>query len=64
MIEFCGVEWDDACLRFFENKRITATASYAQVTQPIYESSVGRWQNYEKFLEPLKEGLKSHPASR
>jgi tetratricopeptide (TPR) repeat protein len=57
MIEFCGLDWNDACLRFFENKRIANTASYDQVNKPIYRSSVGRWRNYEKHLDLLKEGL-------
>lgn len=33
------------------------TPSKWQVRQPIYSSSVKRWKRYEKFLDPLKEGL-------
>jgi len=29
------------------------TASYAQVAQPIYSQSAGRWTNYRKHLEPV-----------
>ena len=60
MIEFCGLEWDENCLRFFESKRTVATASHDQVRQPIYQRSVGRWKNYEAYLEPLKESLAGH----
>ena len=53
LLDHCGLGWDDACLSFHENKRPVRTASNAQVRQPIYGSSVGRWRNYEKHLETL-----------
>jgi tetratricopeptide (TPR) repeat protein len=49
--EFVGLPWDDSMMRFYENKRIARTPSYAQVNQPIYRRSVERYRNYEKFLE-------------
>lgn len=57
LIEFCGLAWDDRCLRFHESERIVATPSYDQVRQPIYRKSIGRWKNYDKYLEPLRGGL-------
>ncbi|MCH7539692.1 MAG: tetratricopeptide repeat protein [Proteobacteria bacterium] len=57
IIEFCGLEWDDKCLAFYEHERTVRTASLWQVRQPIYASSVGRWRHYEKYLGPLKEAL-------
>ena len=39
------------------NPTASATASAAQVRQPIYVKSVGRWRNYERHLEPLLEAL-------
>ncbi len=59
MIEFIGLEWDEACLKFHENKRIGRTASYDQVRQPIYKGSVARWRNYESHLEPLRKALEA-----
>lgn len=53
MIEFCGLEWDERVLRFFETKRNIATPSYNQVRQPMYRKSIGRWRNYEAQLTPL-----------
>ncbi len=53
IVEYCGLEWDDACLSFYKNRRQVRTASVMQVRQPIYSSSVGRWQLYEKELEPF-----------
>ncbi len=49
-IDFLGLEWDEGCTRFHESKRTVRTLSYDQVNRPLYASSVGRWQKYEKFL--------------
>lgn len=57
LVEFCGLEWDEGCLRFFENKRVVSTSSYDQVNQPLYKRSVERWRKYESHLEPLKKAL-------
>jgi hypothetical protein len=57
LIDFVGLEWDDACLNFHETERTVTTPSRWQVRQPIYTSSVKRWKKYEEFLDPLKEGL-------
>lgn len=57
LIDFVGLPWDDACLRFYENERAVTTPSRWQVRQPIYGSSVKRWKNYEQHLQPLIEAL-------
>jgi len=64
LIEYCGLEWDDECLKFHENKRNVKTASLAQVRQPIYKTSLARWKKYEKFLGPLIEGVSGKSASQ
>ena len=55
MIEFIGLDWDAHCLSYQDTERRVATASKWQVRQQIYTSSVERWRNYEKFIEPLME---------
>jgi tetratricopeptide (TPR) repeat protein len=57
LLAWCGVEWDDACLAFYRNKRPVLTASVSQVRRPIYQSSVGRWRSYEHHLAPLLREL-------
>jgi len=57
MIDFCGLDWNDACIDFYKHKRSVGTASVSQVRQPIYKSSVERWRHYEKFLGPLLDTL-------
>lgn len=57
MLEFCGLQWDDACLRFYEKQRPVMTASNWQVRQPMYSTSLNRWRNYEKMMQPYTRGL-------
>lgn len=53
LLEYCGLDWEDACLAFNETERGVRTPSRWQVRQPIYRKSVARWRNYEQQLEPL-----------
>jgi len=57
LVAHCGLEWDDACLRFYESGRPVLTASAAQVRRPIYGSSVGRWRRFAAHLGPLLDAL-------
>ncbi len=57
MVEFCGLPWDDHCLRFHETSRQVETLSYDQVRKPMYRTSVDCWKNYEDHLGPLMEAL-------
>ena len=57
LIDYCGLPWDDACLRFHETDRPVRTPSAEQVRQPIYDRSVGFWHHYEHELEELIEVL-------
>ncbi|HEX3914570.1 MAG TPA: sulfotransferase [Steroidobacteraceae bacterium] len=54
MLDFIGLEWEPGCLEFHTNKRQVITASAWQVRQKIYQSSVARRHNYEKFIGPVK----------
>jgi hypothetical protein len=53
LLEYCSLDFEAACLRFHENTAASTTASSAQVRQPVYSSSVGRWRQYRERLEPL-----------
>lgn len=57
MIEFLGLDWDQACLDFHEAGRQIDTFSYDQVRQPVYTRSVNRWRNYEKQIGSLINSL-------
>jgi tetratricopeptide (TPR) repeat protein len=58
IVAHCGLEWDANCLDFHQAGRQVRTASVAQVRQPIYQSSIGRWRAYEPFLGPLLAALR------
>lgn len=57
LIDFVGLPWDDACLSFYETRRVVRTASVAQVRQPIYTTSRGRWRKHADHLGPLLAAL-------
>jgi hypothetical protein len=57
MLEFCGLEWDPACLAFDQSRRAVWTASAAQIRRPLFNSSVGRWRPAPAILRPLLDGL-------
>ena len=66
IVEYCGLEWEAQCLEFYKQDRHVHTASYNQVRQPVYRSSVNRWRHFDKQLEPLKQilgeaAIKYHP---
>ncbi|WP_170294633.1 tetratricopeptide repeat-containing sulfotransferase family protein [Roseospira navarrensis] len=54
LIDFLGLPWDDAVLRFHETDRAVYTASKWQVRQPVFTGSVGRWRRYADQLAPLR----------
>ncbi|MER9603899.1 sulfotransferase [Mesorhizobium sp. M0140] len=57
LIDYLGLPWDDACLRFFDRDGSVNTPSRWQVRQPIYKSSVKRWKNYENEIQTLIDAL-------
>jgi tetratricopeptide (TPR) repeat protein len=57
VLEFLGLPWNDACLRFFETRRRVSTASVTQVRQPVYRSSIGRTDSLRSHLQPLIQAL-------
>jgi hypothetical protein len=70
LLEFCGLEWEEACLAFHRNPTPTTTASATQVRQSLYDSSIAQWRHYAPQLEGLRRQLaaagievESNPAS-
>jgi len=57
LLAYCQLDFEPACLRFFENQRGVRTASSEQVRQPIYRQGMEQWTNYEPWLKPLKAAL-------
>lgn len=59
ILAYCDLPWDPAVLSFHQGQRVVRTASAAQVREPIYTRSVGRWRVYERHLGPLMAELGS-----
>ena len=57
MLDFCGLPFEESCLRFHETERNIRTPSSEQVRQPIYRSGLAQWRYFEPRLEPLKAAL-------
>ena len=57
IVNFCGLDWEEQCLRFYETKRQVRTASIDQVRQPLNNKSIGAWKNYESSLTELIKQL-------
>jgi tetratricopeptide (TPR) repeat protein len=57
LLDYCGLPFEQECLRFHENRRIVATVSSEQVRQPLYTEGVTQWRNFEPWLGPLKQAL-------
>ena len=57
ILSHCGLDWDERCRAFHKTERPVYTASVAQVREPLYRSSVGRWQGVAHLLKPLLDEL-------
>lgn len=59
LLDYCGLPFEDACLRFYENERAVRTASSEQVRRPIFREGIDQWRNYDAWLGPLRGALGS-----
>ena len=62
LLAFCGLDFDEACLRFYESRRVLQTLSKDQIRQPMYTSSIGRAKRFERHLATLAEDLRRFTA--
>jgi predicted Zn-dependent protease len=57
LLAYCGLDFEESCLRFYENERAVRTASAQQVRRPISRAGVDQWRHYEPWLGPLRQAL-------
>jgi len=57
LLDYCGLEFEPACLEFYNTDRAVRTPSAQQVRQPIYRDSADEWRRYHAFLDPLRNAL-------
>ncbi len=63
LLDFCGLEFEPACLEFFRTERSVRTASSEQVRQPIYREGLDQWRHFEPWLGPLRAALADRAGS-
>ncbi|MCW5572955.1 MAG: sulfotransferase [Steroidobacteraceae bacterium] len=57
LLDYCGLPFEEACLRFWQTERAVRTASSEQVRRPIYRDGVDQWRHYTPWLGPLRDAL-------
>ena len=57
LLDYCGLPFEDGCLRFYDNDRAVRTVSSEQVRRPIFRDGLDQWRNYEPWLGPLETAL-------
>jgi hypothetical protein len=57
ILDFCGLDFEPACVEFHKTERSVRTASSEQVRQPIFREGLDQWTHYEPWLAPLKAAL-------
>jgi tetratricopeptide (TPR) repeat protein len=57
LLDYCGLPFEEQCLRFYESDRAVRTPSSEQVRQPIFRDAMDHWRHYEEWLGPLKQAL-------
>ena len=57
LLDFCGLDFERACLEYHRTERSIRTPSSEQVRQPIYRSGLDQWRNFEPWLGPMKDAL-------
>ena len=67
LLDYCGLPFEEGCLRFYENERAVRTASSEQVRRPIFREGVEQWRHYASWLAPLEAALgpalEAYPAA-
>ena len=57
LLSYCGLPFEESCLRFYETERAVRTASAYQVRKPIFREGLDHWRHFEPWLDPLKAAL-------
>jgi tetratricopeptide (TPR) repeat protein len=57
ILDFCGLDFEPACVEFHKTERSIRTASSEQVRQPIYREGLDQWKHFEPWLGPLRDAL-------
>jgi len=68
LLDYCGLPFEEQCLRFHETRRVVQTASSEQVRRPLFSEGVDQWRNFEPWLGKLQavlgELIDEYPPTR
>jgi hypothetical protein len=55
-LDFLGLPWEEQVLKYRErlDRKAVGSPTYEAVRQPLYTRAIGRWKNYQEFLEPYQ----------
>ena len=59
IITFCGLDWQDACLEYYKNKKSIKTVSFSQARKPIYKDSLKGAAKFKNYIQDLENALSS-----
>ena len=57
ILDFCGLEFEPACLEYWKTERRIHTVSAEQVRRPVSREGIDQWRNFEPWLGPRREAL-------
>jgi tetratricopeptide (TPR) repeat protein len=57
LLDYCGLDFEADCLRFFATDRAIRTPSSEQVRRPIFRDGLDQWRNFQPWLKPLVDAL-------
>ena len=57
LLSYCSLSWEDDCMKFYENRFASTTASAVQVRSNVFQTSIGKWRNYQEQLKPVSDIL-------
>ena len=60
LIKYCELDWDEDCLKHYNNNSPIKTASVNQVRKPIYNSSINLFDKYSEFFEGSFQNLEEN----
>jgi len=59
ILDFCGLEFEPACLEYWKTERRIHTVSSEQVRRPVSREGIDQWRHFEPWLGPLRQALGS-----
>lgn len=63
LLDYCGLDWEDTCLEFYDTQRAVKTASALQVRKKMYQGSSEGWKKFKPYMNPMLRILEKEPCN-